>query len=361
RHSLLQSGANTLLGLTYNYNDANNHNNGQIQSITDSRGAAFSTSYSYDSLGRLQQAQTNDLTAANTWRLTWNYDRYGNRLSQTLTGGTMAVGQPQLTVDAATNHISSAGFTYDAGGNMTHDTAGAYTFDADNRITQSVVGSTTASYGYAGNRIRVQKTVGSTATVYVFAGTKVIAEYVNGTLSKEYLYSGNKLLATIAGAVVTYHHPDHLSNRLETNSSAAITRTFGTLPFGDIWYETGTADKWKFTSYERDSESGLDYAMHRYYSSGFGRFLGPDLLAGKVTNPQSLNRYTYVTNDPINFVDPYGLNIFGAIWNWLKGNGDGSGSSTDWGGGGGEPLEEIFAGGDDGGPGGHKKLRQQIL
>src|SRR5262249_41850045 len=128
--------------------------------------------------------------------------------------------------------------------------------------------------------------------------------------------------------------------------SATITRTFGTLPFGDIWYETGTADKWKFTSYERDSESGLDYAMHRYYNNGFGRFQSLDLLPGRLGNPQSLNRYAYVTNDPINLVDPQGLNIFTAIWNWLKGNGDGSGNPNDWGGGGGGPVEEIYAGGD---------------
>ncbi len=301
------SGATALLNLSYNYLDSNGHNNGQIQSITDSRGTAFSTSYSYDSLGRLQQAQTNDLTAANTWRLVWDYDRYGNRLSQTLTGGTMAVGQPQLTFDATTNHITTTGFVYDANGNLTHDTAGAYTFDADNHMTQSVIGSTTATYSYDGHRWRVQKTAGGTTTTYIYAGSKVIAEYVGGSLSREYIYSGSKLLATVAGTSVTYHHPDHLSNRVETNSSGSTTRTFGQLPFGETWYETGTADKWKFTTYERDSESGLDYAMHRYYNSGFGRFHTPDLLPGNPLNPQSLNRYSYVANDPINMVDPLGL------------------------------------------------------
>jgi RHS repeat-associated protein len=121
-------------------------------------------------------------------------------------------------------------------------------------------------------------------------------------------YSGSKLLATIAGAAVTYHHPDHLSNRVETDASATMTRTFGHLPFGEVWYETGTGDKWKFTSYERDTaESGLDYAMFRYYGSGYARFTSPDRLAGNKGNPQSLNRYAYVLNDPLNAVDPLGL------------------------------------------------------
>jgi hypothetical protein len=78
-----------------------------------------------------------------------------------------------------------------------------------------------------------------------------------------YPFRESQVLGTIAGSTTTYHHPDHLSNRAETNSSGTRTRTFGQLPFGETWYETGTADKWKFASYERDSgtgETGLDYA-----------------------------------------------------------------------------------------------------
>jgi RHS repeat-associated protein len=305
--------AGDLLNLTYNYQDAQGHNNGQIQGITDTRGAAFSTSYSYDGLGRLQQAQTNDLTAPGTWRRAWTYDRWGNRLTQTLTGGNMpnGVGQPQLTVDPATNHIT--GFGYDANGNLIHDgssNGNTYTFDAENRMTKSVVGSTTTNYSYDGTNLRVLK--GS--TVYIYSGSKVIAEYASGASptspTKEYVYSGSKLLATLTGTTVTYHHADHLSNRVETNASGAVTRAFGQLPFGETWYENTGTDKWKFTTYERDSETGFDYAINRYYSSGYGRFMTADLLGGHIRNPQSLNRYGYVTNDPMNLVDPLGLSPF---------------------------------------------------
>ena len=76
---------------------------------------------------------------------------------------------------------------------------------------------------------------------------------------------------------------------------------------GEPWYETGTAGKWKFTSYERDSESNLDYAMARHYSNTTGRFMSPDPLAGRTGSPQSLNRYAYATNNPTNATDPLGL------------------------------------------------------
>lgn len=92
--------------------------------------------------------------------------------------------------------------------------------------------------------------------------------------------------------------------------SGAVTRSFGQLPFGETWYENAGTDKWKFTTYERDGETGFDYAMNRYYNSGFGRFMTVDLLGGRIRNPQSLNRYAYVTNNPVNFVDPLGLDLF---------------------------------------------------
>jgi RHS repeat-associated protein len=82
---------------------------------------------------------------------------------------------------------------------------------------------------------------------------------------------------------------------------------------GDIWYETTPADKWKFTGYERDSgtgETGLDYANFRYYASAPGRFVSADLIPGHIGLPQSFNRYNYTRNDPVNMVDPLGLDVF---------------------------------------------------
>jgi RHS repeat-associated protein len=67
----------------------------------------------------------------------------------------------------------------------------------------------------------------------------------------------------------------------------------------------------KFTSYERDTETELDYAQARYHSSKQGRFTSPDPFNGSmaILNPQSMNRYGYVENNPLIFTDPSGLSI----------------------------------------------------
>jgi len=70
--------------------------------------------------------------------------------------------------------------------------------------------------------------------------------------------------------------------------------------------------KRKFAGYERDDETGLDFAQARYYDSELGRFITPDplLSSGYTTSPQSWNRYSYVMNQPLNLVDPSGLFVW---------------------------------------------------
>jgi len=63
----------------------------------------------------------------------------------------------------------------------------------------------------------------------------------------------------------------------------------------------------RFTSKERDNESGLDYFNARYYTSSLGRFTSTDPLSGEAKQPQTWNSYTYVLNNPLKFVDPDGL------------------------------------------------------
>jgi RHS repeat-associated protein len=77
-----------------------------------------------------------------------------------------------------------------------------------------------------------------------------------------------------------------------------------------VEYTATANDMEKYATYTRDTLTGLDYAVNRYYSSIWGRFISPDpsgANAVDVQNPTSWNIYAYVNGDPVNFNDPDGL------------------------------------------------------
>jgi RHS repeat-associated protein len=105
----------------------------------------------------------------------------------------------------------------------------------------------------------------------------------------------------------TYYHGDHLgSARLTTGADGYPTCSATFLPFGQEWNPQITVNHYKFTGKERDSESGLDNFGARYDSSQYGRFMTPDWSASPITvpyanfaDPQTLNLYGYVRNNPL--------------------------------------------------------------
>src|SRR6266446_947237 len=128
-------------------------------------------------------------------------------------------------------------YACNAAGNMTNDGNNTLVYDAENRLLSAANGGSSGTYTYDGNSLRVSKSSGGTTTVYIFSGFRVIAEYDNGAAvsspSREYIYAGSQLAATLSGGSATYHHADHISVRVSTDSSGNVARTFGHYPFGE--------------------------------------------------------------------------------------------------------------------------------
>jgi RHS repeat-associated protein len=301
----LMKGSNTLLSLSYGYGAATGEmgsgsmpgNTGQLVSITGTiNGQGRNQKFTYDNVGRLVTA-----TGWGAWARRNDYDRYGNRTAvwDAVSGGS----QLQNTVigqvgGVKTNRIASVNgtaFGYDASGNVTGDGASTYAYDAESRIV-SVSGLSSESYSYDVDNRRRKKVVGGVVTHYIWEGNQVIAEYERG---------GPATSAT----GMRYYHQDRLSPRVITDGAGVVVGTMDHLPFGEEIGGSGERKKHKFTTYERDG-TGLDYAVNRYYDQQRGRFNQVDPLgmgAASLTNPQTLNLYSYAHNDPINFADPTGL------------------------------------------------------
>jgi RHS repeat-associated protein len=188
-----------------------------------------------------------------------------------------------------------------------------------------------ATYTYGDSNERLIAEEGGGRTYYVAGGSGVVMEYSEALSStqpqwsKSYVYLGARLLSVITpdgggGEYVEYHHPDRLGTRLISNSSDPSVQGQSTLPYGTVLTaETSAATTRRFTSYDRSSATGLDYAVNRHYDPQQGRFTQVDPLemnAANLTNPQSLNLYAYCGNDPINNIDPDGL-FWGKLFHFL--------------------------------------------
>ncbi len=140
------------------------------------------------------------------------------------------------------------------------------------------------------------------------ASGKMVAEYattLSPTPQVSYLTSDNlgtpRINTDANGNVIARH--DYLPFGEELDSTVTTVRNIN-LNYGD------DGIKKKFTAYERDNESELDFAQARYYSSKLGRFYSTDPIMisdAQVSNPQGWNLYAYVGNNPLAFTDPTGM------------------------------------------------------
>ena len=161
------------------------------------------------------------------------------------------------------------------------------------------------------------------ATSYLLGlgGEQVTEINASGGWVHSNAYAGGRLLATYEGTAGPnpntwhFHLTDWLgTQRMQTTSAGNQEEICYSYHFGDGLSCTGTdATEHHFTSKERDTESGNDYFGARYYASTMGRFLSPDWAAkvepvpyAKLDNPQSLNLYSYVLNNPLTRVDADG-------------------------------------------------------
>jgi RHS repeat-associated protein len=168
------------------------------------------------------------------------------------------------------------------------------------------------NYTYDGDGQRVEK---SSGTLYWYGpGGEVLDETdLKGNLTSEYVYfNGRRIARRNASGSVYYYAGDFLgSARAMVTSSGAKCYDADFYPFGGERDLTNTCPQnYKFTGKERDTETGNDYFGARYYASNFGRFLSPDWSAipapvpyANLTNPQTLNLYAIVRDNPETFAD----------------------------------------------------------
>jgi RHS repeat-associated protein len=295
--------------------------------------------YEYDSSARLGRAsEYNGDTGAQVWASAYTYDRYGNRFQSG--AGNTGLGYTTVTpanISTTTNRFTSQA-SYDPAGNITQDTrfgnGELYSYDANGRMTSAwqTTGLGSSVYDAVGLRVRTSESGTGTETrlLYDIDG-RVIAEYRAGVLDREYIYRGGGLLATWnAQEGVRYVlHDWQGSPRVVTGETGSVAARHDYTPFGGEMPVIGTrtvaqgynqTDRTRtgFALTERDDATSLRHTTWRKLATGAGRWTSPDPYLGSMNtaDPQSFNRYAYVQNDPVNLVDPTGLDddYINALW-----------------------------------------------
>jgi RHS repeat-associated protein len=199
-------------------------------------------------------------------------------------------------------------FTYDPNGNLWTQGTRTYEWDAENRLLRALNGGTEiARFVYDALGRRQEKTGGGVTRTYVYDDNAILEERVTPGSTRRYVHGPgiDRPLAVVENGQVSYFVADHLGSiRQVTNTAGNPTLTRNYDPWGNMGAGGVSTGGYAFTGREWDPETALYYYRARYYDPKIGRFLSEDPIG---IEGGDHNLYAYVGNDPVNFVDPWGL------------------------------------------------------
>lgn len=282
-----------------------------------------SEAYTYDAIDRLATFKLGEMTTGveipnPLKQVQYNLDALGNRTTMTVNGVTT-----NYTVNNMNAYTAITGGTnmtpqYDNNGNMTSDGTHTYQYNYNNRLV-SMDNGATATYKYDALNRRIQKVVVEpveTTTNYYYCGNQVIEERdSSNVVQATYLFgiSVDDVLQMQRGSNTYYYHKNHLGSVVAlTNANGNLVERYEYDPYGqptvfdatdNVLNQSAIGNAILFTSRDYDYETGLYYYRFRTMHPGLGRFMQQDPMMFV----NGLNMYNYVWNNPLYFIDPWGL------------------------------------------------------
>ncbi|MBI3949254.1 MAG: hypothetical protein HY314_02200 [Acidobacteria bacterium] len=272
-------------------------------SVTDLAGVHR---YEYDNTYRLTAA-THPASPAERY----GYDAVGNRMRSAT--------QQDFQYDEADRllRVDSTAFSYDNNGNTVSrtDAQGTtrYTYDFENQFVRiDFPGGHVATYKYDPFGRRIERTVDGQVTKYFYDTEDILMEFDSRSpMVARYTHGFgiDEPLIMERGGQSVFYHADGLGSVVQlTDISGRSVQSYSYDSFGRvIGLQGGLTNPYTYTGRELDAESGMYYYRHRYYDPAIGRFSTEDPigLSG------GINFYAYVGNNPVNWIDPFGLE-----WSW---------------------------------------------
>ena len=293
------SGANVISNFEYTY-----YYDGNQRTKTDASG---STSYFYDDLGRLTEAELADGTLQH-----YTFDSNDNRKTMTvIKDGVSSVTEYNYDLNdrliSETKDGLTTAYSYDNNGNMLSKSDGTsvvtQTFDLLNRMTSFSDGETNATYTYNPDNMRRSKTVNGVKTEHIWVDSDIVLD-ITGSTVVSYIQG----IKSDYGWYVYNAHGDVVQL---CDDNGVVIKSYDYDPYGNQLTEVDSLDKnpYRYSGEYYDAESGYIYLRARYYDSVTGRFISEDPAF------DGANWYAYCGGNPLNRWDPSGQ----AWYDWAPG------------------------------------------
>ncbi len=295
-------------------------------------GNGLSLTHGYDN-----QYRTSSIIVGSVMNRTYDYDSNGNITSNIDSiqppGNETLDDQGAYTYQQATNKLTQIEgelnviYGHDANGNITSANNRTFTYDLSNRLIMvQDDGVTIAEYVYNALNQRMEKILPTSTRIfhYDFSGHLIAETNETGQVLAEYVYLGDEPLAMLRPSeALYYYHNDHLGTpQILTDDTGTISWKAVYTPFGEAVISVETVENpFRFPGQYYDQETGLHYNWNRYYDPKTGRYLTPDpiglegginlfVYVDSVGKPHfEPNLYTYTRNNPVNQLDPQGLQV----------------------------------------------------
>lgn len=277
---------------TNSYNSTNytydSKGNRILETNASELGMQYETNYNYDRNNKLLQTSKDDISLNSTAITSYEYDSNGNMLFKGIEEYTDQYSGVNEDISLTT-----------PGSNSDVDYYTYYSYNTRNQLKQVENDKAKAIYRYDAVGRRISKTINEQTTNQRWDGSNIVSE--SGANSAVY-YRGRNIIAQNASDDISYYiyngHGDTISL---ANTSGTIIADADYSAFGIGGESLADYTPFRYCGEYTDDETGLVYLRNRYYDSSSGRFTQEDPIHSGV------NWYAYCGNNPVNFIDPWGL------------------------------------------------------
>lgn len=301
----LMKGTTTLASLTYSRDNMN-----QLTGQTPTGLPGVAESYGYSTVNEVTSETTAGVTSSYTYDAAHNASKVRNGSQAFDAANNLCWSSTVVVATPACGTVPSGAtsYSYDADGNRTAAGSASYSYDGADRLKTVTAAGISSSYAYDSAGLRTSKTVAGVTTAFTWDDAQVPNLLSSGASNFIYGANGQAIEQVTAGVAVFYFVDQIGSTRALSDSAGNLVCGYSYDAYGKVSGHTGTVSTpLQYAGGYSDTETGFVYFRARYLDPATTQFISHDPAFTK-----TLRWFSYAGNNPLNMVDPLGLDDW---WN----------------------------------------------